>query len=141
MGSDEYHLVYSRGRYPMNARDKEYLAMSLHEINVSFRMIQGMMLIMRGLLENTGSDRADVCWVVSQRLNEQVQRNNALFPDRFRLHLTDAKRDDLVAHCVGSLRVDTPRATPTLSPSKVCRCKSVRLLSNPRTVKFSNHCG
>lgn len=91
--------MHSRDRYPMNATDQEFLAMSPHETNVSLRRIQGMIFTIRGLPVMIDRDLADVYGVENKRLNEQVKRNIERFPDTFRFQLTDAERDELVANC------------------------------------------
>ena len=48
---------------------------------------------------NDNRDLAMLYGVTTSRLNEQVKRNRARFPESFRFQLTEAERDEVVAIC------------------------------------------
>lgn len=45
------------------------------------------------------ADLTELYGVPTKRLNEQVKRNSARFPDDFMFQLTDAEKQDVVANC------------------------------------------
>lgn len=61
--------------------------------------IQGMIFSIRGVHVMIDRDLANVYGVENKRLNEQVKRNIARFPEEFRFQLTDEEKEQLVANC------------------------------------------
>ena len=66
---------------------------------VSVNNIQAMIFTIRGVQVMIDRDLADAYGVENKRLNEQVKRNIARFPEAFRFQLTDEEKNKLVANC------------------------------------------
>lgn len=61
--------------------------------------IENMIFSIRGIQVMVDRDLARLYGVTTSRLNEQVKRNIARFPQSFRFQLTEAERDEVVANC------------------------------------------
>ena len=61
--------------------------------------IENMIFSFRGVQVMVDRDLARLYGVTTSRLNEQVKRNIARFPQSFRFQLTEAERDEVVAKC------------------------------------------
>lgn len=62
-------------------------------------LIATKILVIRGHKVMIDADLAELYGVPTKRLNEQVKRNSARFPDDFMFQLTDAEKQELVANC------------------------------------------
>ena len=61
--------------------------------------IESMIFSIRGTQVMVDRDLARLYGVTTSRLNEQVKRNIARFPQSFRFQLTESERDEVVANC------------------------------------------
>ena len=61
--------------------------------------IENMIFSIRGIQVMVDRDLARLYGVTTSRLNEQVKRNIARFPQSFRFQLTESERDEVVANC------------------------------------------
>lgn len=61
--------------------------------------IENMIFSIRGNQVMVDRDLAKLYGVTTSRLNEQVKRNIARFPQSFRFQLTESERDEVVANC------------------------------------------
>lgn len=68
-------------------------------IDVPIFEIENMIFNFRGVQVMLDRDLAMLYGVTTSRLNEQVKRNIARFPESFRFQLTSSERDELVAKC------------------------------------------
>ena len=62
-------------------------------------LIASKILIIRGQKVMIDADLAELYGVPTKRLNEQVKRNPARFPDDFMFQLTEAEKQEVVANC------------------------------------------
>jgi hypothetical protein len=67
--------------------------------SVDISGIENMIFSIRGVQVMIDRDLAMLYGVTTSRLNEQVKRNRARFPESFRFQLTEAERDEVVAIC------------------------------------------
>lgn len=67
--------------------------------SVDISEIENMIISIRGVQVMIDRDLAILYGVTTSRLNEQVKRNRARFPESFRFQLTEAERDEVVAIC------------------------------------------
>jgi hypothetical protein len=70
------------------------LKIAIHENN-----LRKMIFTIRGVSVMVDRDLADLYGVANKRLNEQVKRNHARFPERFCFQLTTEEKTGLVANC------------------------------------------
>jgi hypothetical protein len=68
-------------------------------VKVSDAQIENLIFNLRGTQVMIDRDLAEMYEVDVKRLNEQVKRNMARFPDSFRFQLTDIEKNELVANC------------------------------------------
>lgn len=68
-------------------------------VDVPIFEIENMIFDFRGVQVMLDRDLAMLYGVTTSRLNEQVKRNIARFPESFRFQLTNSERDELVAKC------------------------------------------
>lgn len=61
--------------------------------------IESRILLIRGHKVMLDSDLAELYQVSTKRLNEQVKRNKARFPDDFMFRLTENEKAEVVANC------------------------------------------
>ena len=61
--------------------------------------IKSLILTIRGVQVMLDRELAMLYGVTTKRLNEQVKRNLARFPDTFRFVLSSEEMDELVANC------------------------------------------
>ena len=61
--------------------------------------IEKLILTIRGIQVLIDRDLASIYGVETKRLNEQVRRNSARFPERYRFQLTKTEMAELVANC------------------------------------------
>jgi hypothetical protein len=66
---------------------------------VIIKNIEDRILTIRGKKVMVDADLADLYGVTTKRLNEQVRRNIARFPEDFMFKLTTGEKQDLVAKC------------------------------------------
>ncbi|HTS18184.1 MAG TPA: ORF6N domain-containing protein [Verrucomicrobiae bacterium] len=66
---------------------------------MAVEQIQSRILMVRGQRVMLDMDLASLYGVPTKRLNEQVKRNQARFPDRFTFQLTDNEKSEVVANC------------------------------------------
>lgn len=69
------------------------------EIAVLDNDVKSLILTIRGVQVMLDRDLAMLYGVTTKRLNEQVKRNLARFPDTFRFVLSSEEMDELVANC------------------------------------------
>lgn len=131
--------MHYRDHYPMNATDKEFLAMSPHETDVPLRRIQGMIFTIRGLPVMIDRDLADMYEVENKRLNEQVKRNIERFPTTFRFQLTDAERYELVANCDRFASLNHAKTNPYVFTEQGVSMEKHQVMFESTTTKLSTH--
>ncbi len=66
---------------------------------VTTQIIESRIFTFQGKQVMVDRDLADLYQVEVKRLNEQVKRNVARFPEHFRFQLTDTEKEELVANC------------------------------------------
>jgi len=66
---------------------------------VPMKNLQKMIFTIRGIQVMIDRDLAELYQVENKRLNEQVKRNIARFPESFRFQLSDHEKNELVANC------------------------------------------
>jgi hypothetical protein len=66
---------------------------------VPMKNLQKMIFSIRGIQVMIDRDLAELYQVENKRLNEQVKRNIARFPESFRFQLSDHEKNELVANC------------------------------------------
>jgi hypothetical protein len=66
---------------------------------VPMKNLQKMIFTVRGIQVMIDRDLAELYQVENKRLNEQVKRNIARFPESFRFQLSDHEKNELVANC------------------------------------------
>ncbi len=71
----------------------------IENVSVSTTDIENMIFNIRGVQVMIDRDLARLYGVLTSRLNEQVKRNIARFPESFRFQLTENERDEVVAKC------------------------------------------
>jgi hypothetical protein len=69
------------------------------EITISQKQIENLIFYFRDTQVIIDSDLAKMYKVEVKRLNEQVKRNIARFPETFRFQLNDMEKNELVANC------------------------------------------
>jgi len=65
------------------------------------------------------ADLAEIYGVSTKRLNEQVKRNRARFPDDFKFQLTLAEKEEVVANCDHLAKLSFPRHCRMRLPNTV----------------------
>ena len=71
----------------------------IENVSVSTTDIENMIFNIRGVQVMIDRDLARLYGVLTSRLNEQVKRNIARFPESFRFQLTENERDEVIAKC------------------------------------------
>ncbi len=71
----------------------------IENVSVSTTDIENMIFNIRGVQVMIDRDLAQLYGVLTSRLNEQVKRNIARFPESFRFQLTENERDEVIAKC------------------------------------------
>jgi hypothetical protein len=66
---------------------------------IPLERIERRILTIRGLKVMLDADLAEIYGITTKRLNEQVKRNRARFPDDFMFLLTKNEKDEVVATC------------------------------------------
>jgi hypothetical protein len=66
---------------------------------IPLERIERRILTIRGLKVMLDADLAKIYGITTKRLNEQVKRNRARFPDDFMFQLTKTEKDKVVAIC------------------------------------------
>ena len=69
------------------------------EITLSQYDIEKLIVTVRGVQVLIDRDLAMIYGIATKRLNEQVKRNVARFPERYRFQLTKEEMEELVANC------------------------------------------
>ena len=70
-----------------------------NDLTISQRKLESLIFNFRDTQVILDSDLAEMYQVEVKRLNEQVKRNIARFPDAFRFQLTKQEKNELVANC------------------------------------------
>ncbi len=68
-------------------------------ISIPMERIERSIFLIRGQKVMLDADLADLYGVATKRLNEQVKRNPARFPDDFMFQLTLEEKSEVVANC------------------------------------------
>ena len=71
----------------------------IENVSISTTDIGNMIFNIRGVQVMIDRDLARLYGVLTSRLNEQVKRNIARFPESFRFQLTENERDEVIAKC------------------------------------------
>jgi len=98
--------------------------------------ISTRIVVVRGYRVLLDSDLATLYNVPTKRLNEQVKRNSARFPDDFMIRLSRSERDEVVANCDHLARL---KFAPTM-PSAFTEhgaLMAASVLNTPRAVEVS----
>lgn len=74
--------------------------------------IETRILIIRGQKVMIDADLAELYGVPTKRLNEQVKRNSARFPQEFMFRLTAAEKQEVVANCDHLAKLKFSRTLP-----------------------------
>lgn len=79
----------------------EYLkgSINVNDLAVNDPKIKSRIFTIRNVQVMIDRDLAELYGVNTKRLNEQVKRNAARFPESFRFQLTDQEKNELVANC------------------------------------------
>jgi hypothetical protein len=74
-------------------------SISVNDLAVNDPKIKSRIFTIRNVQVMIDRDLAELYGVDTKRLNEQVKRNAARFPESFRLQLTEQEKNELVANC------------------------------------------
>lgn len=75
-------------------------------------LIVSKILVIRGQKIMIDADLAELYGVPTKRLNEQVKRNPARFPDDFMFQLTETEKQEVVANCDHLNKLKYSKALP-----------------------------
>lgn len=99
--------------------------------------IGAMIMEFRGQQVMLDRDLARLYGVTTSRLNEQVKRNIARFPESFRFQLTEFERDKVVAKCDNLQAI---KYSPSLWMTRHCPCwTSVQTGLSPSSTRRKSH--
>jgi len=98
--------------------------------------IQRRIFLIRGTKVIIDADLAEFCGVPTKRLNEQVRRNTARFPEDFVLQLEKREKDELVAKCDHLQKLKFSRSIP-LAFTEHGALMAATVLSSPRAAQMS----
>lgn len=101
----------------------------------SVEQITRLILVLRGQRVLLDADLAALFGVTTRRLNEQVRRNRARFPDDFLLELTVEEFANLKSHFATSSWGG--RRKPPLAFTEHGAIQAATILSSPRAVEIS----
>lgn len=79
---------------------------------IPLERIEDRILLIRGHKVMLDADLAKIYGVTTRRLNEQVKRNQARFPDEFMFRLTSEEKDEVVAICDHLLHLKFSHSLP-----------------------------
>jgi len=83
--------------------------------SVSLPQIAGCILEIRQQRVILDTDLADLYGVTTSRLNEQVKRNRARFPNDFKFQLTDIEKNEVIANCDHLAKLKFSKVAPYAS--------------------------
>ena len=98
--------------------------------------IQQRIFLIRGVKVIVDADLAEFYGVPTKRLNEQVRRNSARFPEDFMFQLDQEERDELVAKCDHLSRLKHSSALPHVFTEHGA-IMGASVLNSPRAVEMS----
>lgn len=106
------------------------------ETLVPIEIIEKKILLIRGQKVMLDSDLAELYGVTTKRLNEQVKRNRARFPENFMFKLTTKEKDEVVANCDHLVKL---RFSPTLpyAFTEYGALMVAGVLNTPRAIEVS----
>jgi len=87
----------------------------IENVSASTTDIENMIFTIRGVQVMIDRDLAQLYGVLTSRLNEQVKRNIARFPESFRFQLTENERDEVIAKCDN---IQSLKFNPSLPPTQ-----------------------
>ena len=103
---------------------------------VPYEAIENRILILRGQKISLDADLATLYGVTTRRLNEQVKRNSARFPEDFMFQLTSEEKKKVVANCDHLSRLKFAKSHPNaFTEHGALMAESV--LNSPRAVEMS----
>jgi hypothetical protein len=82
------------------------------QVSTLLPRIEGRILLLRGQRVMVDADLAELYGVPTRRLNEQVKRNRARFPDDFMFQLHEAEKTEVVANCDHLSKLKFSKALP-----------------------------
>jgi hypothetical protein len=98
--------------------------------------IEPRILVVRGQRVMLDSDLAELYGTSTKRLNEQVKRNRARFPDDFRFLLTAAEKAEVVANCDHLARLKFSAVLPSAFTEHGAMM-AASVLNTPRAIEMS----
>lgn len=97
--------------------------------------IETRILIIRGQKVMIDADLAELYGVPTKRLNEQVKRNSARFPQEFMFRLTAAEKQEVVANCDHLARLKFARTLPCAF-TEYGAIQAANVLASPQAVEM-----
>ncbi|MGH8681889.1 MAG: ORF6N domain-containing protein [Burkholderiales bacterium] len=102
------------------------------------RGIESRILLVRGQKVLIDADLAKLYGVPTKRLNEQVKRNGARFPEDFCFQLSPAEKEEVVANCDHLARLKFSPVLP-YAFTEHGAIMAANVLNSPRAVDMSVH--
>ena len=103
---------------------------------VPVERIEGKILTIRGHKVMIDQDLASLYGVTTKRLNEQVKRNQARFPEDFAFRLTQDEKAEVVANCDHLAKLKFSAARPLVFTEHGA-LMAASVLNTPRAVEVS----
>lgn len=100
--------------------------------------IENRILIIREQKVMIDADLAELYGVPTKRLNEQVKRNSARFPQEFMFRLTPAEKQEVVANCDHLARLKFARTLPCAF-TEYGAIQAANVLASPQAVEMGVH--
>lgn len=97
--------------------------------------IENRILIIREQKVMIDADLAELYGVPTKRLNEQVKRNSARFPQEFMFRLTPAEKQEVVANCDHLARLKFARTLPCAF-TEYGAIQAANVLASPQAVEM-----
>jgi hypothetical protein len=105
------------------------------ENELPIERIESRILMIRGQKVMIDADLAELYGVPTKRLNEQVKRNSARFPQEFMFRLTQAEKQEVVANCDHLAKLKFARTLPCAF-TEYGAIQAANVLASPQAVEM-----
>jgi hypothetical protein len=105
------------------------------ENELPIERIESRILMIRGQKVMIDADLAELYGVPTKRLNEQVKRNSARFPQEFMFRLTQAEKQEVVANCDHLAKLKFARTLPCTF-TEYGAIQAANVLASPQAVEM-----
>ena len=105
------------------------------ENELPIERIESRILMIRGQKVMIDTDLTELYGVPTKRLNEQVKRNSARFPQEFMFRLTQAEKQEVVANCDHLAKLKFARTLPCAF-TEYGAIQAANVLASPQAVEM-----